>query len=77
MIGMLLQLAGFVFWVGSVSRQVTELERRMIILEAQRVGERLSAVEVMVSETKARVVDMNRNIELMVQRQIANQPSGR
>lgn len=69
-VGMVAQFAGFVFWVGSVSRQVTDLERRTVALEAQKVGERLATVEVLVAETKARVVDMNRNLEMVVQRQM-------
>ncbi len=71
-IGLVLQFIGFVYWVGNVSRQVSDLERRTIVLEAQRVGERLATVEVLMAETKARVIEMNRNIDLIVQRQLSN-----
>lgn len=56
LIALVVQFAGMVMFVGAVKSQGDENTRRINVLEAQKVGERLSALEAQIVDAKALLV---------------------
>ena len=55
-LALVVQFAGMVLFVGQVKSQGDENTRRISVLEAQKVGERLSALEAQIVDAKALLV---------------------
>ena len=67
---LVVQFGGMVMFVGSVKSQGDENTRRISALEAQKVGERLSALEAQIVDAKALLVRID---ERMTRRDERNQ----
>lgn len=60
---LLAQALAFGLWLGGIERAQREQERRLSLLEAQRISERLASVEAQLADVKALVLRIDARLE--------------
>ena len=65
---MLIQFAGIVIYVSTINSRTVENERRISVLESQKIGERLAAVESQMVDAKALLLRVEQKIDRMADR---------
>lgn len=65
---MLIQFAGIVMYVSTINSRTVENERRISVLESQKIGERLAAVESQMVDAKALLFRVEQKIDRMADR---------
>ena len=65
---MLIQFAGIVMYVSTINSRTVENERRISVLESQKIGERLAAVESQMVDAKALLLRVEQKIDRMADR---------
>ena len=65
---MLVQFAGIVMYVSTINSRTLENERRISMLESQKIGERLAAVESQMVDAKALLLRVETKIDRMAER---------